>query len=248
MNWRFAVDGSDPVDPSGRIVFCGDFSDDQKSEMLDWFNQRYGGILGVRQDVPIEPGSPPVQKPRPLRSIPQPVSGPALLSWARSVTNTVGIDLVRLVFEWGEERCILAEVKDWDIGDVTDCLADLAKFLDSRGLLDIPQEARAQMVPVESRVEPQTNLSIPHRPGPLTISNKDPLVNLKNRIVSVLHRVGRIAFGKGLTEAEAMNFLKTRLAEHRLLAVESIRNCTDRGLLHRILSALQEDERDAKHF
>lgn len=204
-----------------------------------------------------------------MRAIPQPADGKALLRWARDASRQFGLDLVAEIHAWGDENCLLAPPNDWDIGDVTDCLASLAKMLDEKGLLDLPPEARAQMAPPEPQdrlrdlgppgLPPGPPSPAPAAPGPqaapvdpllkagpLTIHNKDPLVNLKNRLVSQLHRVGRVAFGRGLTESEAMDYLKVRLAEHQFPSIESVRNSSDRKMLHRILEALREDERDAK--
>lgn len=175
--------------------------------------------------------------PRPLRAIPQPVSGRALLAWAMEATQTFGIDLVEEIKVWSRGRKLPSDIKKWDIGDVTDCMADLAKMLDERGLLQLPPEARSQMRPVAPLKDPLGPV-----PGALTIHGKDPHRSLKLEIKDLARRLYEAAFKEPPTEDSVMAFIRTRCKEHGIVVPESIRNLSSREHMASILLALLEDE------
>lgn len=182
--------------------------------------------------------------PRPLTSMPQPASGKALYAWAKQSTNQFGIDVLEMVKHWGLQNPRLSpNILEWDIGDVTDCRAAMAKELDARGLLSIPPEARAQM-PQE---RPQMAQDAPE-PGPLTFDPRDRMLSRKTQIKDVAKRLFVAAFQEEPTESRVMEFIKTRCKEHRIVVPDSIRNLSSSEHLGLILKSLQEDEADMRRL
>jgi hypothetical protein len=179
--------------------------------------------------------------PRPMRAIPQPASGRALLGWAVDASNTFGIDLVEEIKVWARGRKLPRDIVKWDIEPVTDCMAFLSKFLDERGLLQIPPEARAQMPPPRPLDDPLGEV-----PGALTIHARDPHRAIKVQIKDIAKGVFQAAFQEQPTEEKVMAFIRVRCKEHGIVVPESIRNLSSRENLVSILLALEEDEADMR--
>lgn len=175
----------------------------------------------------------------PLRSIPQPLTGPQLCVWARDFTPRFGLDLMEMVKAFGRSVRLETDITRWSIADVTDCMAHVAKALDERGLLDIPPEARAQM---ESRVRASIPRD-PHRPqpGPLTLQSRDPLLDPKQQILGLLKALYVAEHRSDPTEAQALLYLQARCKAHSLVPPDSLRDLHRREHVYMILSVLRED-------
>jgi hypothetical protein len=245
---------------AGGSAGLSDEGDDEKSAYSDAFKRaavKFGvarhiyrdGVADLQSSSPSPASSslsvgsdpPPVVLPRPLVVVSQPSSGKALLSWAQATSNNLGIDVMQLIREWGESRGLALKIQVWDIGDVTDCLAAMAKELDRRGLLALSPEARAQMVQ-ERSAPPQAT------PGPLTIDPRDPLQAKKVEIKEIAKRLYQAETKAQATELAVMAYIKERCKAHSLVVPDSIRNLGVSSHITMILSALREDEQDMGIF
>jgi hypothetical protein len=189
----------------------------------------------------MESGTPAPVPHEPMRATPQPADGRSLIAWAFAASKSYGIDLVHKVRVWGNQHSLEPDPKTWDIRWVIDCHADMAKFLDERGLLDIPPEARSQM-PVSSPAKDPLGPV----PGSLTIDPRDIHKPIKLQIKELGKKLHAAAFSEPPTEDSVMSFIRTRCKDHQIVVPESIRNLSSREHLSLILKALQEDERDMK--
>jgi hypothetical protein len=206
-------------------------------------------VVGSSQDtrvssptlsLPVGSGSPPSLPPRPMTSIQQPGNGRALLAWAHRATAQFGLDLEAEVRAWGAARAKDPAVTKWDVGDVTDCMADMARFLDSRGLLKLPPEAREQMVA-------RTNVPVSSDRGPLQFDDRDPLYQKKLAVAKLAKHLFVQAFpGEEPQQERVMEFIQTRCKDHRIVPPESIRNLSVSEHVGQILLALREDYEDMR--
>jgi hypothetical protein len=184
--------------------------------------------------------SPPSLPPRPMTSIQQSGNGRALLAWAHRATIQFGIDMEAEVRAWGAANGKDPAVTKWDVGDVTDCQADMAKLLDSRGLLKLPPEAREQMAS-------RTSVPASSERGPLQFDDRDPLYQKKLAVAKLAKHLFAQAFkGEDPTQEHVMEFIQTRCKDHRIILPESIRNLSVSEHVGQILLALREDYEDMR--
>jgi hypothetical protein len=206
-------------------------------------------VVGSSQDtrvssptlsLPVGSDSPPSLPPRPMTSIQQPGNGRALLAWSHRATAQFGLDLEAEVRAWGAARAKDPAVTKWDVGDVTDCMADMARFLDSRGLLKLPPEAREQMVA-------RTNVPVSSDRGPLQFDDRDPLYQKKLAVAKLAKHLFVQAFpGEEPQQERVMEFIQTRCKDHKIIPPESIRNLSVSEHVGQILLALREDYEDMR--
>jgi hypothetical protein len=187
--------------------------------------------------VPVRSDPVPVAQPRPLTAISQPFSGKALRAWAIRSSANLGVDFLAWIEEWTKGlpyTLFVAYMDEWDIKDVTDCFAAMAKRMDEAKLLNIPPEARAQM--------PQERVPSDRVAGPLTIDPRDPFKPKKLEIKETAKRVFRATSKDEPTELAVMEFLQGHCRRFGLAVPESIRNLSVSSHLHMIMTTLQESE------
>jgi hypothetical protein len=206
-------------------------------------------VVGSSQDtrvsssplsLPVGSESPPSLPPRPMTAIQQPGNGRALLAWAHRATAQFGLDLEAEVRAWGAATAKDPAVTKWDVGDVSECFAAMAAFLDSRGLLKLPSEAREQMAA-------RTDVHASSERGPLQFDDRDPLYRKKLDLAKLAKHLFVQAFpGEEPQQERVMEFIQTRCKDHKIIPPESIRNLSVSEHVGQILLALREDHEDMR--